>query len=227
MEQRQPVKAMRPIRQGREVEFSLHHWHFHRPEFWDLFAGLKKDAVIVEAAPGKGAVANKLLELGFQDIHLLDIEDHRMFEPVKKLPLALADLGRDTFPFPDKSVDVVVALEIIEHLENPWLFAREIHRVLKPDGMLILSFPMPWNLISRLLFLKKGKFENYGSFHPQHIWAPIQEVFDFCLRYFKKDTEKTFYDRRTRFHFGGFSLKWNFPANERWGMHVCYVFRNS
>ena len=218
---------MRPIKHGKEVEFCLHHWYFDRPEFWDLFAGLKKDAVIVEAAPGKGAVADRLLAEGFTNINLLDIEDHRMFESVKKLPLVFADLGIDTFPFPDDSVDVVLALEMIQHLENPWLFAREIHRVLKPGGMLIVALPIPWNLISRLLFLKKGKFENYGSFHPQHIWAPIQEVFDFCLRYFKKEDEKTFYHGRTRFHFGGFILRWDFPRNERWGMNACYVFRKS
>lgn len=44
-------------------------------------------------------------------------------------------------PFPDGVFDVVVALEVIEHLLDPDAFLDEIARVLAPDGCVILSTP--------------------------------------------------------------------------------------
>lgn len=46
------------------------------------------------------------------------------------------DLGR--------RFDTIVAGEIIEHLENPGLFLRNMHRHLKPGGALIVSTPNPF-----------------------------------------------------------------------------------
>jgi SAM-dependent methyltransferase len=46
------------------------------------------------------------------------------------------DLGR--------RFDTIVAGEIIEHLENPGLFLRNMHRHLKPDGAIIISTPNPF-----------------------------------------------------------------------------------
>lgn len=42
---------------------------------------------------------------------------------------------------PDDSFDAVVALQVIERFENPEELVREVRRVLKPEGVLILSTP--------------------------------------------------------------------------------------
>ncbi len=44
-------------------------------------------------------------------------------------------------PFPDARFDVVVAFEIIEHIEKDAEFLREVKRILKPEGLAILSTP--------------------------------------------------------------------------------------
>lgn len=44
-------------------------------------------------------------------------------------------------PLEPGSVDVVVSFETIEHVQDPDTFLREVLRVLKPDGMLIISSP--------------------------------------------------------------------------------------
>jgi len=44
-------------------------------------------------------------------------------------------------PFPAASFDIVVSFETIEHLEQPHAFLREIHRLLRPGGVLICSSP--------------------------------------------------------------------------------------
>jgi len=42
---------------------------------------------------------------------------------------------------PTESYDCVVAFQVIEHIPNDDLFVKEIHRVLKPQGQLILTTP--------------------------------------------------------------------------------------
>ncbi len=47
---------------------------------------------------------------------------------------------------PDASVDTVLCTTVLEHLERPGEALREIRRVLKPDGFVILSAPLLWHL---------------------------------------------------------------------------------
>jgi len=45
---------------------------------------------------------------------------------------------------PDGSFDLVLCTQVIEHCMNPWKAVREIHRILRPGGYLVLSAPHVW-----------------------------------------------------------------------------------
>jgi len=47
----------------------------------------------------------------------------------------------DMFMVKDESYDTVLCLEVLEHVSDPFLAVREICRILKPGGVLILSVP--------------------------------------------------------------------------------------
>jgi len=47
-------------------------------------------------------------------------------------------------PMSDASFDTVVCTEVLEHIPDPLKAMREMYRVLKPGGYLILSTPMYW-----------------------------------------------------------------------------------
>jgi ubiquinone/menaquinone biosynthesis C-methylase UbiE len=53
----------------------------------------------------------------------------------------LASADAQYFPFKDKSLDVVFSWHVLEHIPEPNLMLKEIHRVLKDDGHLVLAVP--------------------------------------------------------------------------------------
>lgn len=56
-----------------------------------------------------------------------------------RVPVVQADLA--SLPIASGSLDVVLAFDVIEHLDDDVAAAREIHRVLKPGGIAILNVP--------------------------------------------------------------------------------------
>ena len=76
--------------------------------------------------------------------------------------LAVQVVGGDArcLPFPDRSFDVVVAGEILEHLSPESLtteFLPGVRRVLRPGGVLVLSTPNLACLLNRVLFVAWGR----------------------------------------------------------------------
>jgi SAM-dependent methyltransferase len=60
----------------------------------------------------------------------------------------------EPLPFEDASFDAVVAGELLEHLLFPDALVAEIHRVLRPHGVLVGSVPNAFRVQSRLRFLR-------------------------------------------------------------------------
>jgi 2-polyprenyl-3-methyl-5-hydroxy-6-metoxy-1,4-benzoquinol methylase len=80
-----------------------------------------------------------------------------------------ADLNRDPIPVPNDSVDVAISIETIEHLENPRAFVRELVRITKPAGWLLVTTPNQRSLVSLGALVVKGHFSAFGeSNYPAH-----------------------------------------------------------
>jgi len=69
-----------------------------------------------------------------------------------------ADLISD-LPFRSESFDLVLMLEVIEHLPDIPHSLREIARVLKPGGIAIVTTPNRLNVISRIHYLLTGFYK--------------------------------------------------------------------
>lgn len=56
-------------------------------------------------------------------------------------------------PFGNKKFDIIVAGEVIEHVYDTDLFLKKIHKILKKDGILLLTTPNVASLPRRILLL--------------------------------------------------------------------------
>jgi len=131
---------------------------------------------VLDAPCGEGHLAANLREAGYRVV-AGDLVPQRMAHP--GIPTLGLDLNA-CLPFRDATFDGVVAIEGIEHLENPYLPAREFFRVLRPGGLLILSTPNVLNLRSRMKFLVRGTlfwFDEWTYRRGFHVNAvPVYEL---------------------------------------------------
>jgi len=85
------------------------------------------------------------------------------------------DLDTGRAPLPDAAGDVVVAVETIEHLENPRTFVRELTRLARPGGWVVVTTPNQLSLLSKMTLVLKNEFNAFQSgSYPAHLTALLE-----------------------------------------------------
>jgi rhamnosyltransferase len=81
------------------------------------------------------------------------------------------DLDRDEFPVADQSLDLVLALDVLEHLVDPWSVLAKLQRKLKPGGVAVLSLPnvRHHSALLPLLLLGDFKYQTEGVLDSTHL----------------------------------------------------------
>jgi 2-polyprenyl-3-methyl-5-hydroxy-6-metoxy-1,4-benzoquinol methylase len=108
--------------------------------------------------------------------HYVGIDVVRYEEFPDDAEFHIVDLNWEHLPLPDSSADVVASVETIEHLENPRFFARELARVAKPGGWILITTPNQLSFLSLLTLIFKRRFNAFQDIHyPAHL-TPLLEV---------------------------------------------------
>jgi len=136
---------------------------------------------VLDLACGEGAMAARLADQGFEGVDVVERDPTVFGEPETE------NLRASTNPVPDLNApfaerlagpySLVVASEVIEHLENPLAFAREAAKLVRPGGHLLLTTPNVANWIGRLRFLLFGElrwFDADGYTRLRHL-SPVTD----------------------------------------------------
>jgi len=86
-----------------------------------------------------------------------------------------ANLDQLPFPLASGCADAVVAVETIEHLENPRAFMRELVRLARSGGTVVVTTPNQLSLLSKMTLVLKNRFNAFQDVHyPAHITALLE-----------------------------------------------------
>lgn len=138
------------------------HWWFvgRRRLFRGLIGrmGIPVDAAILDVGTSTGTNLRMLRDMGFTGVLGMDLEDAAILWCAEK-GLGTVRKGdvRD-MPFADGAFDLVLATDIVEHVDEDVSALREIHRVLKPSGRVLLTVPAfrsLWGLQDRVSHHKR------------------------------------------------------------------------
>ncbi len=158
-------------------KWSYRHTFVAKMKYIDkVLSKIPKSSKIFDAGCGEGKLVDKYRALGY-DITGMDMQYSSEF--VKKGNILETGFDSDKF-------DVVVNLDVIEHMnfEDQEKLVKELSRILKPNGLLIMSVPNLAHLSSRWWFLLTGKLIRTAkpSYHPGD--RPLREYIKMLKEFF-------------------------------------------
>jgi len=139
---------------------------------------------LLDVGCGNGELAAVLLDRF--EVFGADISDNALLQAARiGVKTSQFDANRDQLPYPDKSFDNVMCLDVLEHILDPVAFLKEISRVLAQGGTLLVCVPNILNVFNRLSFVL-GEFSDVMDVAHKN-----GELFSEHIRLFSKNKLET------------------------------------
>jgi 2-polyprenyl-3-methyl-5-hydroxy-6-metoxy-1,4-benzoquinol methylase len=179
---------------------------------------------VLEVGCGEGRGVELLMSKASQFTAVDKIEEalqvlRKRFPAGKFISMNIPPLGS----LPDNTYDCIVSFQVIEHIENDVLFLKELHRVLKPGGVAMLTTPNrklslsrnPWHIREYLASeLKDLASKIFSSAEMKGITGNEK-----VMEYYQQNKKSV--ERITRWDI--FNLQYNLPA---WILRMPYELLN-
>ena len=139
---------------------------------------LPQNATVLDLGAGEGAFTQRLLDAGLQ-VAAAELKPGRF---LLNVPCQNIDLNLDFSDKWNEKFNLVVAIEILEHLHDPRHFIRNCLQTLASNGLLLVTSPNTESWLSRIRFLRDGHFlwfdesdyHSYGHLTPIFSWQVRQ-----------------------------------------------------
>ncbi len=148
--------------------------HIHR---YAVAAGMVSGKIVLDIASGEGYGSN-LLAQSAKQVTGVDVSSEAVSHATKKYQrknLSFIKGSADKIPLGDGICDVVVSFETLEHIHAQDEMICEIKRVLKKDGIMIMSTPEK--------FTWSDKMHHKNEYHVKELYK--EQFVDLVKRFFK------------------------------------------
>lgn len=147
-----------------------------------------KPKTILDVGCGRGFYLKMISHYQFiKEIHGVDIEK-KYLKIAKKINnddrVLIKENSVYSLPYPDNFFDFIICSEVLEHLRNDIKALKEIKRVLKPKGHLVITvpnyhFPFLWDPLNWLLMKLFNTHINKNIWWLAGIWADHERLYSF------------------------------------------------
>lgn len=121
---------------------------------------------VLEVGCGEGGQLRKVADRApSADLYGFDLPSEDLASRWEGLDAAMACGSAEALPYPDDTFDLVLALEVLEHVPDPAAVVREIARV--GCGAVVLS--VPWEPVWRAGNLARGRYLRDLGNTPGHV----------------------------------------------------------
>lgn len=110
------------------------------------------NAKVLDVGCGPAPLAGTLSHRGTTYFGL-DAVHEMLLQARARHPEARLTRGKERLPFQDASFDAVVALGFLEYLTDPVMALREMRRVVRPGGVVVISIPKAMHIDSLMVAL--------------------------------------------------------------------------
>lgn len=178
-------------------------------EFLKACEVLRPGVAALEIGSGKGRMLHHLRGLG-HDVRGVEVNDAMLAESRRLYgELPIEKVSGLQLPFADATFDVVMSLDVFEHIADSDGHLREVRRVLKPGGHYLLQTPNKWtNAVFETI--RWRSFTAWRADHCSlHSYYELRRRFathGFATRFFKIPVVTEFFQWKVRAHLGSVGL---------------------
>ncbi len=151
----------------------------------------QKEVAVLDIGTMHGRFLQWLQDEGYTGVHGVDFVDMNKYGDKNRYTFHALDMNFAPLPYKDGSLDAITSWGLFEHMDNPFFLMRECHRILKDNGLLIVSWPNIENIITRLVLLKNGDLRQYEK-HNNHIAVFSKGIFQKTFGRYFDVVEKTY-----------------------------------
>ena len=128
---------------------------------------------ILEVGCGEGVTLKWLKQNGYceKTFGLELFEGMRTTAEQNVDELTIGDAENIIYNYNDKEFDLILCLDVLEHMVDPWKFINNLETKLKPGGIIIASIPnvRNANLLYKIIFKKSFEYTKNGLLDKTHL----------------------------------------------------------
>ena len=133
---------------------------------------LNRNSYILDLGCGTGAWLNRLADLGYENLYGIDADIQQI--KIDRFKYHQANLDLNDLGLGNQKFDLITAIEVIEHLENPGRLFYHVSNHISKDGLFLLTTPNIHSLDCRLKYLLTGKLKSFDEKgDPTHIYPVL------------------------------------------------------